>query len=87
MTLQCFAFAQRSIDSASSVLELASHRPSCSLKPRSGSMSAAEAAQNGQKWAKRAQQRSPTGAPEERLGALRPGLRRQRGANWVPSTR
>ena len=54
---------------------------------RSGSMSAAEAAQNGQKWAKRAQQRSPTGAPEERLGALRPGLRRQRGANGVPVAR
>ena len=32
MTLQCFAFAQRSLDSASSVLELASHRPNCSLK-------------------------------------------------------
>jgi hypothetical protein len=31
-------------------------------EPRSGSMSAAEAAQNGQKWAKRAQQRSSTGA-------------------------
>jgi hypothetical protein len=54
---------------------------------RSGSMSAAEAAQNGQKWAKRAQQRSPRGAPEERLGALRPGLRRQRGANGVPVAR
>ena len=54
---------------------------------RSGSMSAAEAAQNGQKWAKRAQQRSPTGAPEERLGPLRPGLRRQRRANWVPVAR
>ena len=39
------------------------------------------------KWAKRAPQRSPTGAPQERLGALRPGLRRQRGANWVPVAR
>jgi hypothetical protein len=28
-----------------------------------------------------------TDAPEKRLGALRPGLRRQRGANWVPSAR
>jgi hypothetical protein len=30
---------------------------------------------------------APTGAPEERLGALRPGLRRQRGSNLVPLAR
>jgi hypothetical protein len=53
------------------------------IKPQPAAM----IAQNGLKWAKRAQQRSPTGAPEERLGALRPGLRRQRGANWVLVTR
>jgi hypothetical protein len=52
--------------------------------PRSGSMSAAEAAENGQNRPNRARRRSGTDAPEERLGALRPGLRRLRGPDRVP---
>ena len=39
------------------------------------------------KPAKTGPETAGTDAPEKRLGALRPGLRRQRGANWVPSAR
>jgi hypothetical protein len=52
--------------------------------PRSGSMSTTQAAENGQNRPNRARQRSRTDAPEERSGALRPGLRRLRGPNRVP---
>jgi hypothetical protein len=38
-------------------------------------------------WSTRIRETARTDAPEKRLGALRPGLRRQRGANWVPSSR
>jgi hypothetical protein len=52
-------------------------------------MSATQAAENSQNRPKPAHQKygSDVGAPEKHMGALRPGLRRQRGANWVPSAR